>query len=65
VKKTGFQPTGKHPRNFAVTPNGKYLLCACRDSDRIEIYAIHPDSGQLTDTGKRIEIGKPVCIALR
>jgi len=62
VKKVGFQPTGLHPRNFAVTPNGKYLLCACRDSDRIEIYSINQEDGKLKDTGKRIELGKPVCV---
>lgn len=65
VKKAGFQPTGKHPRNFTVTPNGKYLLCACRDSGCIEIYAIDPADGRLADTGRRIELPKPVCIALQ
>lgn len=62
VSKAGFQPTGKHPRNFAITPNGCFLLCACRDSDAIEIYSRNPETGALQDTGRRIGIPKPVCI---
>ena len=27
LAKVGYQPTGIHPRNFNITPNGKYLLC--------------------------------------
>lgn len=57
-------PTGKHPRNFAITPDGKTLLCACRDSNRIEIYSIDTDSGALTFTGKVIEIPAPVCVRI-
>ncbi|MBO6081534.1 MAG: lactonase family protein [Bacteroidales bacterium] len=64
VKRTAFQKTGIHPRNFAITPNGKYLLCACRDSNAIEIYVIDQTDGKLADTGKRIELGAPVCIQL-
>ena len=62
VSPAGYQPTGIHPRNFAITPDGKLLLCACRDSDRIEIYRIDPDTGQLKDTGKAIELPSPVCV---
>ena len=32
LSKAGYQLTGIHPRNFIITPNGKYLLVACRDS---------------------------------
>ena len=31
LRRVGVQKTGRHPRNFAITPNGKYLLVACRD----------------------------------
>lgn len=64
VKRVGYTATGPHPRNFAITPNGKYLLCACRDSDAIEIYAIDAATGLLSDTGRRITLGAPVCIQL-
>lgn len=58
----GYQTTGLHPRNFAITPNGKYLLVACRDSNRIEIYTIDLETGLLTFTDRTIELPKPVCI---
>lgn len=61
LKPISFQMTGVHPRNFNISPNGKYLLCACRDTNTIEIYAIQKN-GCLKDTGKRISLGKPVCI---
>lgn len=54
--------TGAHPRNFNITPNGKYLLCACRDSNAIEIFLIDKTTGKLTDTGKRIPLLSPVCV---
>lgn len=62
VKRAGFQPTGTHPRNFAISPDGRFLLCACRDDNRIEIYGIDPDSGALTPTERSIEVGAPVCV---
>lgn len=64
VTPVGYCPTGKHPRNFAITPNGRYLLCACRDDNRIEIYSIDGRDGALTFTGKFIDIPAPVCIQL-
>jgi len=62
LTEAGYQNTGIHPRNFAITPNGKFLLAACRDSNSIEIYARDSKTGLLSDTGKRIELSKPVCI---
>ena len=61
-EKKGFIETGIHPRNFNITPNGKYLLCACRDSNVIEIYEINKENGNLIKIDKTIEIVKPVCI---
>ena len=46
----GYQLTGRHPRHFNLTPNGRYLLVACRDSHAIEIYLRNPDTGALTPT---------------
>ena len=63
VKKAGFQPTGRHPRNFAISPDGNYLLCACRDDNRIEVYRIDKSSGALTHNADRdIQVGAPVCV---
>lgn len=62
LTKVGFQPTGAHPRNFAITPNGKYMLVACRDSNVIEVYSRDENTGKLVNTHHDIQLGKPVCI---
>ena len=62
LSEIGYQLTGKHPRHFNITPNGKYLLVACRDNDNIEIFLRNPETGLLSDTGRRINIPMPVCV---
>ncbi len=62
LTKVGYQETGIHPRNFVITPNGKYLLCASRDSNLIEIFEIDENTGLLTNINKNIEIDMPVCL---
>ena len=64
ITRIGFQPTGKHPRNFAITPDGKRMLVACLDDNVIQIFNINKKSGLLTDTGKTILVDQPVCIKL-
>ena len=59
----GYQLTGPHPRNFAVTRD--QVIVACRDSDTIEIYARDPRTGLLRDSGRRIPAPKPVFVALQ
>ena len=62
LTKIGYQLTGIHPRNFAITPNGKYLLVACRDDNRIQVFERNEETGELTETPEEIEIDKPTCI---
>jgi 6-phosphogluconolactonase len=62
LKRLGYQLTGIHPRNFNITPNGKFLLCACRDSNEIQVFNINQDTGLLTDTHQNIAMSKPVCV---
>lgn len=64
LRKIGYHHTGKHPRGFAITPNDKYLLVACRDDNAIQILKRNATTGILTDTGKRIPVPRPVCIKL-
>jgi 6-phosphogluconolactonase len=60
----GHQPTfGKTPRNFNIDPSGNFLLVANQNSDEIVIFKIERETGLLTDTGKRIKVPNPVCIA--
>ena len=62
LEKAGYQLTGVHPRNFAITPNGKFLLVACRDTNEIQVFARSAETGLLKDTGEKIEMQKPVCL---
>jgi 6-phosphogluconolactonase len=59
----GHQSTlGIKPRNFNFDPGGNFLLAANQSSDEIVIFKIDKATGLLTDTGKRIAVGNPVCI---
>jgi len=62
LTKIGYQLTGIHPRNFAITPNGKYLLVACRDDNKIQVFQRNETTGELTETSQEIEVDKPTCI---
>ena len=64
LTKAGYQLTGIHPRNFIITPNGKFLLVACRDSNVIQVYLRDSKTGLLEDTKQDIPLSKPVCIQL-
>ena len=59
----GFFPCGgATPRNLAITPSGNYLFSANQNADRISIFARDSQTGGLTDTGRAIEIGTPMCV---
>ncbi len=62
LTKVGYQETGVHPRNFVITPNGKFLLVASRDNDVIQIFLIDRVTGLLENTYKDIELDMPVCL---
>lgn len=53
---------GKTPRNFTLTPSGRHMLVANQNGDAIVIFRRDEETGALTDSGKRIEIGTPVCV---
>jgi len=53
---------GKGPRNFAITPDGRFLLVANQQSDEVVIFKRNPGTGLLNDSGNRIAVGSPVCI---
>ena len=53
---------GKTPRNFSIDPTGNFLLAANQSTDDIVIFKRNKETGLLTDTGKRINVSKPVCL---
>lgn len=61
----GYVPCGgATPRNLALTPSGGHLFSANQNADRISVFARDTDSGMLTDTGRAIEIGTPMCVRI-
>jgi len=53
---------GKTPRNFSIDPSGRYLLAANQGTNNIVIFKRDPETGLLQDTGKKLEVDKPVCL---
>jgi len=53
---------GRGPRNFTISPDGKYLLVANQDTDEVVVFARDTETGILTDTGRRIAVPAPVCL---
>ncbi len=50
---------GKTPRNFAIDPSGRWLLCANQDSGTLTLFSL--SDGALTPAGQ-LEIPNPVCV---
>ncbi|MDD3321359.1 MAG: lactonase family protein [Paludibacter sp.] len=53
---------GDGPRNFAITPDGKFVFVAHQFTDNIVVFERNKKTGMLTDTGKRMNVGSPVCL---
>lgn len=64
LTRIGYQPCGRHPRNFLITPDDAYLLVACRDDNRVEVYRRDTKTGFLTPTGQYISVSAPVCVKI-
>lgn len=64
ITRIGYQPTGPHPRNFAISPNGRFVVVACRDNNRIEVYSRNEQTGLLTPTGEGAEMKRPVVVKM-
>lgn len=67
LAKIGYQITGQGPRNFAITPDGDFMLVACQQEHEIQIFRINKKTGFLTNTDKTLKLNnlEPVCILIR
>lgn len=65
LKKLCYQPTGGHPRHFAISADGGALVVACRDSNMLEIYPLDKSTGVPTGKVEKIAVSEPVCVDLR
>jgi 6-phosphogluconolactonase len=53
---------GKHPRNFDLSPDGRWLVCANQDSDNLVSFKVDAATGRLTATGSVVTVPKAVCV---
>ena len=52
----------KVPRHFALDPTGQWLFTEGQKSGDIALFRVDSGTGLLTFTGKRLEVGSPVCL---
>ena len=64
LMRIGYQPTLIHPRNFAITPNGRYLLAACRDGNAVQVFERNAHTGLLNEVN-RIPCPEVVCVKMQ
>jgi 6-phosphogluconolactonase len=53
---------GKYPRNFALSPDGAWLLCANRDTNNVVVFRVDSATGRIAPNGRSASIDKPVCV---
>jgi 6-phosphogluconolactonase len=61
TKKGQVSTAGDAPRAFTIDPSGDWLLVGHQKTNDIVIFKRNQRTGELTNTGKKIEIGAPVC----
>jgi 6-phosphogluconolactonase len=53
---------GACPRNFALSPDGRWLIAANQDSNNLAVFARDEETGGLKRTDQTIEVDSPVCV---
>ena len=53
---------GQHPRNFALSPDGNWLVCANQNSNNLVVFKVDAATGRLTATGHTAAVPQPVCV---
>ncbi|MEN9813465.1 MAG: 6-phosphogluconolactonase [Verrucomicrobiota bacterium] len=53
---------GRTPRNFALSPDGRWLVCGHQDSPEVTVFAVDPGQGTLTPTAHRANVPCCVCV---
>lgn len=56
---------GDWPRNFTLSPGGRFLLAANQKSGNISVFKINADTGIPEFTGNQINLPSPVCLLFR
>lgn len=53
---------GKHPRNFELSPDGRWLVCANQNSNNLVSFKVDPATGRLAPTGSVVTVPQGVCV---
>lgn len=53
---------GDWPRNFVLSPNGRFMIVANQRSGNINVFKINPETGIPIFTGNEIKLPSPVCL---
>lgn len=56
---------GKHPRDFALSPDNRFLVCANLDTDNLTLYARNEATGLLEAIQKDVFCPEPVCVVFQ
>ncbi len=63
-ERAGYQPTGTHPRHFAISQDGKELVSAAKDGNVLEVFDIDTSTGNLKKK-QEYKTDKPVFVILK
>jgi len=53
---------GLAPRNFAISSDGKYLICSNQDSNKLEVFNRDEKSGEIHPAQTSLSVNKPVYV---
>jgi 6-phosphogluconolactonase len=54
---------GTHPRGFALSPSGRWLLVANRDSSTVTVFRRDAETGALSDSGYTLDVPAPASLS--
>ncbi len=54
---------GRGPRQFTLTPSGRHMVVANRESDWVSVLAVEGRSGGVAPTDHGVQVSRPACIA--
>ena len=53
---------GQHPRNFELSADGTWLVCANQNSNNLVVFKVDPATGRLQATGHTAAVPQGVCV---
>ncbi len=62
VRRSAIACGGQVPRNFRLTPDGRFLLVANQGSNNVAVLAVDEKTGDLSSTRFTINVPTPMCI---